>query len=195
MHRIDHPTAAATPPAIEPAGDPGYFTEGNPSGATLATVVTADWANALQEEIANVIEGRGITLDKTQNNQLLEAIIDIVASAGTDPLLRENNLDDLTNVPAARDALGLGTAAVANTGLSSANVPTVAQGDSRWAKLDSPTFAGVPKAPTASAGTNTTQLATTAFVQAAIAAALQAYLPKNNPTFTGTMTGPAYNET
>jgi len=34
------------------------------------------------------------------------------------------------------------------------------------APLDSPTFTGVPSAPTATAGTNTTQLATTAFVSA-----------------------------
>jgi hypothetical protein len=36
------------------------------------------------------------------------------------------------------------------------------------ADLASPTFTGTPKAPTAAAGTNTTQIATTAFVQAAL---------------------------
>lgn len=40
--------------------------------------------------------------------------------------------------------------------------------DTSKANLASPTFTGTPKAPTASAGTNTTQLATTAFVQTAI---------------------------
>ena len=39
------------------------------------------------------------------------------------------------------------------------------------ADLDSPTFTGTPKAPTAAAGTNTTQIATTAFVQSAVSAA------------------------
>ena len=39
------------------------------------------------------------------------------------------------------------------------------------ALLAGPTFTGVPSAPTASIGTNTTQIATTAFVQAALAAA------------------------
>lgn len=58
----------------------------------------------------------------------------------------------------------------------------------------SPELTGTPVAPTAAPGTNTTQLATTEFVQAAIAAALANYLPKNNPTFTGTMTGPNYNK-
>ena len=39
---------------------------------------------------------------------------------------------------------------------------------SLYAKLNSPTFTGTPGAPTASAGTNTTQIATTAFVQNAV---------------------------
>ena len=42
------------------------------------------------------------------------------------------------------------------------------------ADIASPTFTGTPSAPTASAGTNTTQLATTAFVEAAIAALVDA---------------------
>lgn len=43
---------------------------------------------------------------------------------------------------------------------------------SEKAPLASPIFTGTPKAPTAAAGTNTTQIATTAFVTAAIAAAI-----------------------
>lgn len=42
-------------------------------------------------------------------------------------------------------------------------------GWSSKANLASPTFTGTPKAPTASAGTNTTQIATTAFVNTAVA--------------------------
>lgn len=41
-------------------------------------------------------------------------------------------------------------------------------GGSTLATLVSPTFSGTPKAPTAAAGTNTTQIATTAFVKTAI---------------------------
>ena len=40
---------------------------------------------------------------------------------------------------------------------------------SLFAPLNSPQFTGIPIAPTASAGTNTTQLATTAFVSTAVA--------------------------
>jgi hypothetical protein len=42
------------------------------------------------------------------------------------------------------------------------------------APLDSPAFTGTPTAPTATAGTNTTQLSTTAFVSAALAAMVNA---------------------
>ena len=49
-----------------------------------------------------------------------------------------------------------------------------------YAKLASPTFTGIPKAPTAPASTNTTQIATTAFVKA------QGYAALASPTFTGT---------
>lgn len=41
--------------------------------------------------------------------------------------------------------------------------------DSGIARLESPTFSGTPAAPTATAGTNTTQVATTAFVATAVA--------------------------
>ncbi|MBD9579539.1 phage tail protein [Pseudomonas sp. BGr12] len=54
------------------------------------------------------------------------------------------------------------------------------------AKLASPAFSGVPTAPTAAVGSNTQQLATTAFTQAAIAP-LAAVA---SPAFTGTPTAP-----
>jgi hypothetical protein len=50
------------------------------------------------------------------------------------------------------------------------------------ALLASPAFTGVPIAPTATAGTNSTQLATTAFVGAAIAAAASTATPTMNGT-------------
>lgn len=53
-----------------------------------------------------------------------------------------------------------------------------------FAKLASPALTGTPTAPTATAGTNTTQIATTAFSAAEVAAA------KVSPAFTGTPTAP-----
>lgn len=57
---------------------------------------------------------------------------------------------------------------------------------STYAPLASPTFTGTPAAPTATAGTNTTQLATTAFVTTAD----NLKAPLASPTFTGTPAAP-----
>jgi hypothetical protein len=56
-----------------------------------------------------------------------------------------------------------------------------AAGASCFAPLDSPAFTGIPTAPTAAAGTNTTQIATTAFVTTAINNAISS----TNPAFCG----------
>ena len=62
------------------------------------------------------------------------------------------------------------------------------------APLASPTFTGTPAAPTAAADTNTTQLATTAYVVGQgylkSATASSTYAPLASPTFTGTVTAP-----
>ncbi len=61
------------------------------------------------------------------------------------------------------------------------------------APLAGPTFTGVPAAPTAAPSTNTTQLATTAFVEAArviLAAADALKAPLASPTLTGTPAAP-----
>lgn len=63
--------------------------------------------------------------------------------------------------------------------------------ESSRAPLASPSFTGTPTAPTAPAGTNTTQLATTAFVKSATDAIdLSNYAPKASPALTGTPTAP-----
>lgn len=71
MHRIDGPGATID----------NLFTEGDPSIGMPATTVTGAWLNALQEEVANAIEGAGIVLDKPDNNQLLLAIQAIAAAS------------------------------------------------------------------------------------------------------------------
>lgn len=78
MHRIDSFGTAASLPSIEaPTTAPGFFTKGNPSLAVPATLVSQDWLNSVQEELANVIEGAGLTLVKGTNNQLLAALLGI----------------------------------------------------------------------------------------------------------------------
>jgi len=64
MFRIDGPGATGG----------NLFTEGDPGLGIAATTVTDEWLNAVQEEVANVIEGAGLTLDKADNTQLTQAI-------------------------------------------------------------------------------------------------------------------------
>lgn len=68
MHRIDTSTAAPG----------GFFTEGDPTAPTAATRVSADFLNAAQQEICNVIEAAGLVLNKADNTQLLQAITVLV---------------------------------------------------------------------------------------------------------------------
>ena len=60
--------------------------------------------------------------------------------------------------------------------------------------FDSPQFTGVPTSPTPATGTNTDQIATTAFVNASITAALvgftNTFAPLDSPQFTGFPSGP-----
>ncbi|TDN58422.1 phage tail protein [Scandinavium goeteborgense] len=68
----------------------------------------------------------------------------------------------------------------------------------QYAPKDSPTLTGTPKAPTAAAGTNTTQIASTAFVQAVATLlnnALALKAPLASPGLTGTPTAPTAAQT
>lgn len=73
----------------------GSFVEGDPTTGTPATVITADWLNAVQDELINVIEGAGIELEKGTNDQLLAAILSLAAQSI--PLQRwQTNPDEYT---------------------------------------------------------------------------------------------------
>jgi hypothetical protein len=64
MHRID-------------GADPGpgnSFVEGDPISGVPPTQITDDWLNAVQEEVAGVVEASGQILSKPNNAQLLAAI-------------------------------------------------------------------------------------------------------------------------
>lgn len=67
-----------------------------------------------------------------------------------------------------------------NVGISTAGLAPIA----------SPALTGTPTAPTAPTPTNTTQIATTQFTKAAIAAALAGYAPLASPVLTGNPTAP-----
>jgi len=60
---------------IDSAGNvAGMFANGDPGAGQPPTVVSDEWLNAVQEEIAGVVLGAGLALDKGNSAQLLAAI-------------------------------------------------------------------------------------------------------------------------
>lgn len=70
MHRIDSATARQN---LNGAGKNGFHDNADLPNQD-ATYLTPAWCNAVQEEVANVIEGLGTPLDKLDNKQLLNIL-------------------------------------------------------------------------------------------------------------------------
>ena len=81
MHRIDTPTAQKDKFG---AGKNG-FTRGNPQTGVPATDLDDDYFDAIQEELAGLVEAGGLTLDKTDRGQVLKALKSLF-SASSDSL-------------------------------------------------------------------------------------------------------------
>lgn len=77
MQRIATGTAV---PAMFGAGKAG-FSNGSRAAGSPATELSADWCNALQEEICRAVEGSGQALDPSRYDQLLDAIQRLAATA------------------------------------------------------------------------------------------------------------------
>ncbi|WP_227732546.1 hypothetical protein [Yersinia proxima] len=122
MHRIDTPTAQVDKFG---AGKNG-FTRGNPQTGVPATALDDDYFDAIQEEIAGVVESSGVALDKSNRTQLLTALKKLFLRTG-------NNFSEIAAAGSAAV-----TAALANLGLSDvAHIPqlTGVIGTSRNAKM------------------------------------------------------------
>lgn len=91
MHRIDTPTAQVDKFG---AGKNG-FTRGNPQTGVPSTALDDDYFDAIQEEIAGVIESTGVPLNKNNRAQLLAAINTIIANGGANFLKKTNNLSEI----------------------------------------------------------------------------------------------------
>lgn len=113
---------------------------GKIGGASGTSVDVGDWYIANADNAGGTEASVGTSWGHMEHNLV-----------GT--LLASNNLSDVTNAVTAVNNLG-GATSTGTGGL---------------VRLSGPTFTGVPAAPTASPGANTTQIATTAFVTTAVA--------------------------
>lgn len=143
---------------------------------TTANPILASGEPGLETDTRKRKMGNGSTawnlLDYDLTTDALDDLFDPAGAATTalaTALLKASNLSDLSNVATARTNLALGN--VNNTADSAKPISTAVQSalDLKSTLLD-PHFSGVPTAPTPTLGTNTTQLANTAFVAASIAA-------------------------
>lgn len=124
-----------------------WFKDRSSAGADDGTDVDATWLNRLRANLENLVSWLG-GAGNTGDSQLVDAFTAKFASAAAhvhdDRYYTEAEIDEALEAIDAAIALK--------------------------APLASPTFTGTPAAPTAAQGTNTTQLATTAFVVAEVAA-------------------------
>jgi hypothetical protein len=103
----------------------------------------------------------------------LDELTDVVITSPASGHMLKHNGTNFVNVAPVKGDVGLGN--VDNTSDAAKPVSTAQQTAlDLKADLASPTLTGTPAAPTAAPGTNTTQISTTAFVQAAIAALINA---------------------
>lgn len=132
------------------------------------------------------IDNQAVSYAKIQNVSTTNKILGR-SSAGAGSIEEINCTAAGRSLLAGEDATAqkttLGLENVNNT--SDANKPVSAAQQTALdlkANLASPTFTGIPAAPTAGAGSNTTQIATTAFVQAAVTASAEASYGYTAPT-------------
>jgi hypothetical protein len=147
------------------------------TGLGLTSGTLAQFAATTSSQLAGVIS------DETGSGALVFATSPtlVTPNIGVATGTSFNSITGLSSTnPTMNGAVAVGT------GTTVARADHVHPSDTSRAPLASPTFTGVPAAPTAAAGTNTTQLATTAFVTTA--GNLKANLA--SPTFTGTPAAP-----
>ncbi|BEV07967.1 hypothetical protein [Methylophilus sp. DW102] len=93
MHRVDGPGNVA-----------GHWVAEDPENNIPGTQITEDIMEALQEEVCAVIESRGKVLNKSNNNQLLESIMEI--ASGADLIARYATIGNISLTGAAVQAGG-----------------------------------------------------------------------------------------
>ncbi|EOM8258658.1 hypothetical protein ACNGUO_003285 [Escherichia coli] len=99
----------------------GKYTDGSVAGGIAATRLRAAAFNAIQEELANIVESAGMTLDPDDVTQVLAAFKKQFLSR-VNPFA-DIKADGAVAVATALSNLGLGTAAEKNVGTASGQIP------------------------------------------------------------------------
>ena len=138
---------------------------------------TNDYTAEEKAKLANIAAGAQVNvLEGIQKNGQtitpVNKIVNIPVPVNTSDLNNDSGFVTSEDIP--EGAAASTTTPLMDGTASTGSETTFARGDHRHpsdtskADLASPEFTGVPKAPTAAAGTNTTQIATTAFVNGAV---------------------------
>ena len=150
-------------PAILSNGYLWYNTSGFNyyDGTNSQLIATQSWVTSQGYlTSAPVTSVAGKTGAVTLSNTDISGLGTMATATASDYLSKAGNLSGLANTATARTNLGLGTMAVE----TASNYLTTATASSTYAPLASPALTGTPTAPTAAQNTNTTQVATTAYV-------------------------------
>ena len=152
---------------------------------------TNDYTTTEKNKLSNIEAGAEVNVIETVkvNNQALtpsSKAVNVEVPTKTSDLTNDSGFITTGDIPEGAAASTTtpkmdGTAKV-GTELAFARGDHVHPTDTTRAPLASPTFTGTPKADTAAKGTNTKQLATTAFVQTAIADKQDTLTFDNSPT-------------
>jgi hypothetical protein len=163
----------------------------NPNALTIGTGLSGGSYNgssavtvAIDSTVATLTGTQTLTNKTLTSPTMTAPVLGTPASGNlancTFPTLNQNTTGTAAGLSATLAVASGGTGVTTSTGSGSTVLSA------------SPTFTGTPAAPTASAGTNTTQIATTAFVQAALQALHPVgsiYINATNSTNPGTLLG------
>ncbi len=158
----------------------GNITNGGDITTSGVTIANGDRL-IINDESASKIENSSITFDGSTTSKYLS---------------QKGSWESIPSIPSVPSASTTtpsmdGTASY-GSGTTWARADHVHPTDTSRAALASPTFTGTPKAPTATTGTNTTQIATTAFVQNTLSAKITYGTSDMTPGQSALATGDIY---
>lgn len=169
-----HITATSSAHGATSANTASAIVQRDASGNFIANTITAalNGLAATATKLANTRTINNVAFDGTANITIADDTKAPIAHSSAATTYGVSTASAYGHAMASSAApLVNGTAAAGTDNGKFAREGHVHPTDTTRAPLASPVLTGVPTAPTAAAGTNTTQIATTAFVQAAAAAA------------------------